>query len=136
MDVRARRQLALVLAAACAATDLAVKAALGTEIRHQRNGLVVLASFALAAALLALVPRLPSQAAAIAAGFGVGGAAGNGLSALLWSGGVPDPLRVTHGGSYLAFNLADVFAIGAAPALVAAAAVYALRHAGSLRAPL
>jgi lipoprotein signal peptidase len=68
----------------------------------------------------------------VAAGVGAGGAVGNALSALVFSGGVPDPLLLTRGGSYLAFNLADVLALCSAVGLLSAAAAYALRHQGAL----
>lgn len=127
-----RMRLAALLGLACAAVDLGVKAVLEGTVRNPRSGAVILLSFAVAAALIGLVPRLPSRAAAAAAGIGAGGAVGNALSALVFSGGVPDPLLLTRGGSYLAFNLADVFALCSAVGLLAAAAVYVLRHPGSL----
>ena len=50
---------------------------------------------ALIAALVLLVPRLPSNAAAVGAGVACGGALGNLVSLLAWSQGVPDPFVVS-----------------------------------------
>src|SRR5438105_4472087 len=122
MALNTRRRIALALALACGAADLAVKAAVGGGLRHERGPLVALISLAVAVALPAVVPRLPSTAAAVAAGIGSGGAVGNGLSALAWPGGVPDPLVLSRGGTFLAFNLADVFALAGAVLLLIAAA--------------
>jgi lipoprotein signal peptidase len=133
MDVRRRRAVAGVLAVACAAVDLALKAGLEGTVRHPRSAGVVVLSLAVAALLLALVPRFPSRTAAIAAGVGAGGAIGNALSAWAFSGGVPDPLLLSRDGIYVAFNLADVFALVSAFALISAAGVYVLRNPGALR---
>ena len=59
---------------------------------------------ALIAALVVLVPRVPSNAAAVGAGIACGGTLGNLISLLVWSQGVPDPL-VVHGWSIRLRNL-------------------------------
>ena len=89
----------------------------------------------LVAALVVLVPRIPSNAAALGAGIACGGALGNLVSLLAWSQGVPDPLVLageTHG---LAFNLADLFALAGDALLLSAAVVHGVRHRETLREP-
>lgn len=127
----ARRQLLLLVAAALVIADLAVKA-LDPVVEHPRSvGYVVVAS-AIAAGVALLVPRIPSRGLACAGAFAAAGAAANALSALLWSGGVPNPLDAGN----IAFNLADVYAFGGAVALVAGAVVFALRNPALLREPI
>lgn len=128
--------MAIGAALVCAGLDLGLKGGLENGLHHERPvGLIVL-SWALAVALVVLVPHLPSHPAALAAGIGAGGAIGNAVSAMAWSGGVPDPLVLSLGEEAVAFNLADVFALSGAALLLAAAAAYVLRHPGSLRRPL
>jgi len=71
----------------------------------------------LAAALLALAPRVRSRGIVLGAGVAAGGALATFVSGLAW-GGVPDPL--VRGG--VAFNLADV-AIAVGDALLLGAAL-------------
>jgi lipoprotein signal peptidase len=130
-----RRRLVLVFAAPAALADLGLKAATSHPFVHARSGAVVALTALVAVALVVFVPRLASRAAAIAAGLGAGGAAANALSALMW-GPVPDPLVVTVSRTTVAFNLADVFAVAGAGALLAAAAIYVLRHPGALGRPV
>jgi hypothetical protein len=66
---------------------------------------------------------------AIAGGVAAAGAFGNLVSALAWRNGVPNP--IVDGD--IAFNLADVWTLAGALALVGGAAVYAVRHPGALR---
>ena len=84
-------------------------------------------------ALVLLVPRVPSTAAALGAGIACGGALGNLVSLLAWSQGVPDPLVVTGASHGLAFNLADLFAVVGDALLLSAVVVYGLRQRGRLR---
>ena len=132
----ARRRLTIAFALTCAGADLAVKLGLEAAFHHPRSDFAILLSLGLAASLVALVPRLPSATAAVAAGVGAGGAVGNSLGAIGWSSGVPDPLVVSLGPGIMAFNLADVFALSGAAMLVVTAGLYALRHADALRQPL
>ena len=126
-----RRIIAAAVAVSAAAADLGVKAGAGPAPEHARPLGIVVLSASIAVALVAIVPRLPSHTAALAAGLGAGGALGNALSAVLF-GVVPDPI-VAHA---IAFNVADVFAFAGAAGMVAATAVYAARHPGALRRPL
>lgn len=82
----------------------------------------------LIAALVVLVPRISSNAAAIGAGIACGGALGNLVSLLAWSQGVPDPLVLAGETQELAFNLADLFALTGDALLLSAAALHGVRH--------
>ena len=88
---------------------------------------------AVIAALVILVPRVPSNAAALGAGIACGGALGNLISLLVWSQGVPDPLVVAGTRQGLAFNLADLFAIAGDMLLLSAVVLYGVRHRANLR---
>ena len=126
-----RRTLLLAVAAVLAAVDLA-QAASEPVYGHPRSaGYVVLAAL-LAAALVALVPRVPSTAFAVIGGIATAGAVGNGVAALAWRGGVPNP--IVAGG--IAFNIADVCTAIGALGLVAGAGVLAFAHRDALGQPL
>lgn len=99
---------------------------------HPRGAGYVLVAAVLTVFLVALVPRVPSFALSIAAGVAAAGALGNLLSALIWRGGVPNP--IVAGG--LAFNVADVCAVAGAAGLVVGAAIVALRNPSLLREPV
>lgn len=91
---------------------------------------------ALVAGLVVLVPRIASNAAAVGAGIACGGALGNLVSALAWEQGVPDPIVVAGVSHGIAFNLADVFALGGNAVLLSAAVLYGVRHRERLREPV
>jgi lipoprotein signal peptidase len=132
-SVRLRRTLLVCIAASFAAIDLAHKSFTRTEFHHARTPLIALIMAAVIAALVILVPRVPSNAAACGAGIACGGALGNFISLLAWSQGVPDPLVFsgTHHG--VAFNLADLFAITGDALLLSAVVLYGIRHRVRLR---
>ena len=92
-----RRTLLACIAISFAAIDLVHKSIATAEFHHARTPLVALMMFALIAALVVFVPRVPSNAAAIGAGVACGGALGNLVSLFAWAQGVPDPLIVTSG---------------------------------------
>ncbi len=121
------RRLALVvsLAAALAAADLAVNALVATDAWdfHQRSQAWSVVALVLLVALIA-VGLLPSLLVSVAAGVAAGGVAGNIVSARLHGGRVPNPLVVGP----VAFNLADVLIVCAAPILIVALARVAIRH--------
>jgi len=117
-----------------ASIDLLHKALTPAEIHHARTPYVTLLMAALIASLVVLVPRLPSNAAAVGAGVACGGALGNLVSQLAWAQGVPDPIVVvgaTHG---LAFNLADLFAVGGDALLLSAVILHGLHRRAHLHA--
>jgi hypothetical protein len=126
-----RRRFLLVGAAALAAVDLVLKA-LDPVARDPRGvGFAVLAA-GLAAGIVVFVPRIPSRALAGGGAFAAAGAAANALSAVLWHGGVPNPILA--GG--IAFNVADLYAVVGATALVGGAIAFAIRNPSLLRQSL
>jgi lipoprotein signal peptidase len=135
VGVRRRRLLLVTTGVLVAAADLGYKAAVDAPYHHLRSTAIVGIAAVVIVALVALVPRLPSRAAAVGAGLAAGGALGNLISVLAWSEGVPDPLVVAGARYGVAFNLADVFALGGDALLLSAAAVYAMRNRGRLREP-
>jgi lipoprotein signal peptidase len=132
-SVRLRRTLLVCIAISFATIDLVHKSFVPAEFHHARTPFIALIMVAVIAALIVLVPRVPSNAAACGAGIACGGALGNFISLLAWSQGVPDPLVVsgTHYG--LAFNLADLFAITGDALLLSAIVLYGMRHRARLR---
>jgi lipoprotein signal peptidase len=126
------RRLALVAATvALAAVDLAQKAS-EPVYGHPRSELYAVGAAALVGMLVAFVPRVPSLPLSLAGGVAAAGALGNGISALVWRGGVPNPILA----GTIAFNVADVCAVAGAAALVLGAAAFALRHPQLLRQPI
>ena len=131
--MQSRRGILIVTALVFAAIDLLQKALTSAEFHHARTPYITLLMGALIAALVVLVPRLPSTTAAIGAGVACGGALGNLVSLLAWTQGVPDPFVVagaTHG---LAFNLADLFAVSGDALLLSAVILYGMQQRARLR---
>ena len=112
-----------IAAAVLAAADLAQKA---TEpvYGHPRSLAYAALAVLIAGAVLAFVPRVPSRLLACAGALAVAGAAGDGLSAVLWRGGVPNPIVAGD----VAFNVADVYAVLGAVGLVCGAVLFAVRN--------
>jgi lipoprotein signal peptidase len=133
-SVKLRRTLLVCIAVSFAAIDLVHKSFAPAEFHHARTPFVALIMGAVIAALVALVPRVPSNAAAVGAGIACGGALGNLISLLAWSQGVPDPLVVAGAAHGLAFNLADLFAIAGDALLLSAVVLHGMRHRAMLRA--
>jgi lipoprotein signal peptidase len=131
-SVRLRRTLLVCIAVSFAAIDLVHKSLSPTEFHHARTPFVALMMAALITALFLLVPRVPSNAAAVGAGVACGGALGNLISLLVWSQGVPDPLVVADAVHGLAFNLADLFAIAGDTLLLSAVVLHGIRHRARL----
>jgi lipoprotein signal peptidase len=133
-SVKLRRTLLVCIAVSFAAIDLVHKSFAPAEFHHARTPFVALIMGAVIAALVVLVPRVPSNAAAVGAGIACGGALGNLISLLAWSQGVPDPLVVAGAVHGLAFNLADLFAIAGDALLLSAVVLHGMRHRVRLRA--
>ena len=134
--MQARRALLVGTALLFAAIDLLHKTLSYSEFHHPRTPYVTLVMGALIVALVVLVPRLPSNVAALGAGIACGGALGNLVSLLAWAQGVPDPFVVagaTHG---LAFNLADLFAVGGDSVLLSVVILLGLQRRATLREPI
>jgi lipoprotein signal peptidase len=114
-----------------ATVDLAHKASAGPVFVHERS-----ASYAAGLGLLSFgwtvaVVLLRSPSIALAAGFLVGGAVGNGLSLAFWP-GVPNPLVAGQ----LAFNVADLSAALGLVLFMAAVVVFAMRNRERLFEPV
>ena len=131
--MKLRRTLLVCTAVSFAAIDLVHKSFASAEFHHARTQFVALIMAALIAALVILVPRVPSNTAAIGAGIACGGALGNLISLFAWSQGVPDPLVVAGTVHGLAFNLADLFAITGDALLLSAVVLHGMRHRVRLR---
>ncbi len=132
-NVSLRRALLVSTALVFAAIDLLHKTFTPTAVHHARSQATALVMAGVIAALVVLVPRIPSKAAALGAGIACGGALGNLVSLLAWSQGVPDPLVLVGPTHALAFNLADLFALAGDALLVSAAVLFGLRHREQLR---
>jgi len=131
-----RRTFLVCTALLCASIDLLHKSSTSAEFHHARTPYVTLVMGALIAALVLLVPRLPSNVAAFGAGVACGGALGNLISLLAWSQGVPDPFVVTGATHGLAFNLADLFAVAGDATLLSAVVLLGLQRRSALREPI
>jgi lipoprotein signal peptidase len=134
--MQTRRLLLVCTALVFAAIDLVHKSLTYAEFHHPRTPYVTLLMGALITALVVLVPRLPSNVAAVGAGIACGGALGNLVSLLAWSQGVPDPFVIagaTHG---LAFNLADLFAVSGDSVLLSVVILLGLQRRAALREPV
>jgi hypothetical protein len=127
----ARRFLLVAVAAALVVPDLVQKAS-APVYGHPRSAVYMALAAAMLAVLVALVPRVPSRALAVAAGVACAGIAGNLVGALAWRDGIPNPIVLGD----IAFNLADVYAVLGAGALVFTAALFALTHRDLLRQPV
>src|SRR5881394_2064480 len=134
--MQTRRAIIICTALVFAAIDLVHKALTSAEFHHARTPYVTLLMGALIVSLVVLVPRLPSNVAAVGAGIACGGALGNLVSLLAWAQGVPDPFVIvgaTHG---LAFNLADLFAVGGDSLLLSVVILLGLQRRAALREPV
>ncbi len=132
-SVRLRRTLLVCTAVSFAAIDLVHKSFAAADFHHARTPFVAVIIGTVIAALVVLVPRVPSNAAACGAGIACGGALGNLVSLFAWSQGVPDPLVVAGTMHGVAFNLADLFAIAGDALLLSAVILHGIRHRATLR---
>ena len=129
--MRRRRGVAAVTALVVVAVALTHEALTPTPFHHVRpTGVFVLAA-AIAVALLVLVPRVPSLAAALGAGLAAGGALATLVSGLAWN-GVPDPF--VHGD--IAFNVSDLAIALGDVILIGAVLLHAWVHRAELRRPV
>lgn len=125
-----RQRLLIAVALLLTAVDLGQKASAPVYGHPRGAGYVVIAA-ALTVFLVVFVPRVPSRSLAVAGGVAAAGAFGNLVSALAWRGGIPNPIVVGD----VAFNVADLCAVGGSIALVLGAVVFGLRHPTLLRQP-
>jgi lipoprotein signal peptidase len=126
-----RRRLLIAVASLLSAVDLGQKAT-APVYGHPRGVAYLLVATAITVVLVLFVPRVPSRELAVAGGVAAAGAFGNLVSALVWRGGIPNPIVVGD----LAFNVADLCAVTGAIALVLGAVLFALRHPALLRQPI
>jgi lipoprotein signal peptidase len=136
LGVHTRRAIIVCTALVFAAIDLMHKALTPAEYHHARTPYVTLLMGALIAALVLLVPRLPSNLAVVGAGVACGGALGNLVSVLAWTQGVPDPFVITGATHGLAFNLADLFAVSGDTVLLSVVVLLGLQRRTALREPV
>jgi lipoprotein signal peptidase len=134
--MQVRRLVVVVTALLFAAIDLVHKSVVYAQFHHARTPYVTLLMGALILALVILVPRLPSNIAAVGAGIACGGALGNLVSLLLWAQGVPDPFVIEGTTRGLAFNLADLFAVGGDSVLLSVVILLGLQRRAALREPV
>ena len=127
----ARRVTAVAIALTVLAAVVVHDALAPTRFQHHRSPATLVFAGLLAAALLALAPRIRSRGIVLGAGISAGGALATFVSGLAW-GGVPDPL--VHGG--IAFNLADVAIAGGDALLLVAALSHAWTNRARLREPI
>ena len=107
-----RTVLLLSVALPLAALDLAHKLSMPTEewAYHPRGPAWIAMSAAVVLGCVALA-RVPSAAVAAMAGVLAAGAGGNGVSAIVWERGIPNPVVVDLGQAVIAFNLADILSL-------------------------
>jgi lipoprotein signal peptidase len=129
--VSERQRLLIAVALGLTALDLGQKASAPVYGHPRGVGYVVVAA-ALTAFLVLFVPRVPSRSLAVVGGIAAAGAFGNLVSALAWRGGIPNPIVVGE----VAFNVADLCAVGGAIALVVGAVLFAWRNPALLRQPV
>jgi lipoprotein signal peptidase len=129
--VAAPRRTAIAVALAVLVAVVAHDMLAPTRFEHHRSPVTLLFAGLLAAALLALAPRVRSRGIMLGAGIAAGGALATLVSGLVW-GGVPDPL--VRGG--VAFNLADVAIAAGDGLLLAAALLHVWTNRARLREPI
>lgn len=134
--MKLRRLVLACTAVSFAAIDLVHKAVSSANFQHARTPFAAFVIASVVFALVALVPRVPSNAASVGAGIACGGALGNLVSLLAWGQGVPDPLVVNSATQGIAFNLADVFALAGDALLLSAIVVHGVRHRARLTGPV
>jgi len=133
----ARRTLILLaIALPLAALDLAHKALATTAewAYHPRGAAWILMSACVFAGCVALA-RVPSTLVAVNAGLLAAGAAGNGIAAVAWERGIPNPLVLDLDRSAIAFNVADVFTLAGIVALMVTLSAVTIRNRAQLLPP-
>jgi hypothetical protein len=119
-----------------ATVDLVVKATEPTApwAYHQRSYAWLVLSVALLAGMV-VISQIPSRLVAPAAGILAAGILGNGLSAAWNDMEVPNPLVVGGDRAFIAFNLADVWALTGIVALVCAIGLWLIGNRDLLPPP-
>ncbi len=119
----------LLVAVPLAAADLFVKATIPTQpwAYHDRSIAWLFLSFALFGGMI-LIAQIPSLLVAPAAGVLAAGILGNSLSAAWNDMEVPNPLLAGGANPYIAFNLADIWALTGILALVLTIGIWLVRN--------
>ena len=130
--MKRRRRLACAAAFAVLVATLVHDATAPSAIKHPRPSFVLVLAGVIAAALLALAPRIRSGVVALGAGLAAGGALATLLSGLAWAGGVPDPLLADG----IAFNLADLAIAAGDASLVIGVCAHAWMNRADLTRPV
>jgi hypothetical protein len=119
----------LCVAVPLAAIDLFVKATIPTQpwAYHQRSIAWLFLSFALFGGMI-LIAQIPSVLVAPAAGVLAAGILGNSLSAAWNNMEVPNPLLAGGDSAFIAFNLADIWAVTGILALVLTIGIWLIRN--------
>ena len=127
--MRNRIAIVLLVAVPLAGIDLFVKHVLPTApfFFHRRSGEWMILS-AVVLLFTLLLARLPSRLLACSAGLFAAGVLGNLVSARLHDGLVPNPFVIVNKDWVLAFNLADLFALGGIVLLTAATLRVTVRY--------
>ena len=131
-----RAALLLSVAVPLAGADLLHKALATTPAwaYHPRGGAWIALSAAVFLACVAL-SRVPSEGVAAGAGLLAAGAAGNGIAAVAWERGIPNPIVWESGSHLAAFNLADVFTVLGIALLLVLLSSVTIRNRERLLAP-
>jgi hypothetical protein len=119
----------LCVAVPLAAADLFVKATMPTQpwAYHQRSIAWLILTFGLLGGVM-LIAQIPSLLVAPAAGVLAAGILGNSLSAAWNDMEVPNPLLAGGGKAFIAFNLADVWALTGILALMLTIGIWLIRN--------
>ncbi len=134
--MRRRLVLTVALGTLLAVADLAVKAAVTTAPAnyHTRSSAWSALVLVVVAGCLALA-WVPSTAIALAAGVTAGGAAANAVSFAVSERNVENPLVVGVANGFVAFNLADVFALVGIVLLMVTTSAFSIRNRERLPPP-
>ena len=131
-----RATLLLAVALPLAGIDLLHKALASTPewAYHARGGAWVALSACVVLGCLALA-RVPSAAVAGASGLLAAGAAGNGIAAVAWDRGIPNPIVWESSTRAAAFNLADVYTLVGIALLMVLLGSFTIRNRERLLPP-
>ncbi len=131
-----RAVLLLSVAVPLALLDLVHKAIATTPdwAYHPRGTAWVVMCLSVLAGCVALT-RVPSTLVAVCAGVLAAGAAGNGIAAVSWERGIPNPLVLDVGSDAVAFNVADLLTLAGIALLMVTLSSVTIRNREQLLPP-
>ncbi len=131
-----RAVLLLSVAVPLALLDLVHKAVATTPdwAYHPRGIAWVVMCLCVLAGCVALT-RVPSTLVAVCAGVLAAGAAGNGIAAVSWERGIPNPLVLDVGSDAVAFNVADLLTLAGIALLMVTLSSVTIRNREQLLPP-